>query len=390
MSSSVENSLYDIKKSAEDETKLQHSHGPDLRFETASCSMHLNPDTIIPEPDKFQFKWTTQAPYKLNAELLRITIWPDLKEQKTVKHLVGFSKPIVLEGDQGSISLLNLVPQDTFKVLSSLGGKSSAIRFHFRPRPNAESFASSESLRFHESEMFPVPQPEFDVEETESNSVPMDKAQVDQKKIAETQDSFKIDKSLHGRPGTEGTGDDGEELGPEDSDLEDDFNPPSTPSPPVRVIPVHNVAYRTLFSYLHYLETDSIHFSTLSSLLRDSPRSPPSASSTSISSSPPTCSPKSMYLLSHLYEHSKLRQLAFNSISTQLGSNNALTEYFSDLSSLYPEIKTICMKAVLDNWEVVKDSKEMESLKLELEKGKLDKLKIDLLFELFGKLKPAV
>lgn len=47
MSSSVENSLYDIKKSAEDETKLQHSHGPDLRFETASRSMYLDPDTII-------------------------------------------------------------------------------------------------------------------------------------------------------------------------------------------------------------------------------------------------------------------------------------------------------------------------------------------------------
>jgi hypothetical protein len=184
------------------------------------------------------------------------------------------------------------------------------------------------------------------------------------------------------------------ELECEDSDLEDDSFPSPSLSPPIRHIVMKGTAYKTLYSFLYYLETGTIRFSTLSSLLRDVPQTSSSSRSTnrtssSASSFPPTCSPKSMYLLSHLYEHSTLRQLSYESISSQLGSNNALNEYFSDLSSLYPEIKRITMKSVLDNWEIVKDSKEMKQVQEDLERGKLESSKVGLLFELFRKLKPV-
>ena len=172
----------------------------------------------------------------------------------------------------------------------------------------------------------------------------------------------------------------------EDSDMEDDSYPPPASSPSIHRIVVRQVAYRTLFSFLLYLETDNCHFSVLSSLLSDTPsNNRPSSSSSSL----PTCSPKSMYRLADLYEHHDLRQLAYESIQSQLGSNNALSEYFSDLSSDYAEIKGLTMKAVLDNWEAVRESDEMKRIQVELEEGKLEKRKVALLFELFAKLKPA-
>lgn len=196
--------------------------------------------------------------------------------------------------------------------------------------------------------------------------------------------------SSHHRP-------DASELDHEDSDFEDDLYPAPTRSPSIYRIEVRQIAYKTLYSFLHYLETGHIEFATLSSLLRNSPSrsfAPLGNASTSARpvpppSSHPTCSPKSMYLLAHLYEHSKLRQLAFDAIASQLGSNNALFEYFSDLSSLYPEIRTITLRAVLDNWDVVKDSREMHEMRSDLEEGRIEKEKVGLFFDLFAKLKPA-
>ncbi|GAA5822618.1 hypothetical protein JCM5353_005506 [Sporobolomyces roseus] len=135
-------------------------------------------------------------------------------------------------------------------------------------------------------------------------------------------DTFEGDTTIEGGPSTEvtkrehGRGYETDvvssstvDLDFEDSDMEDDSYPPPTASPPIYRIVVRQVAYRTLFSFLHYLETDNCHFSVLSSLLSHTP-----STTRQPSSSLPTCSPKSMYRLSDLYEHQPLRQLAYESI----------------------------------------------------------------------------
>ncbi|GAA5941245.1 uncharacterized protein JCM15063_006412 [Sporobolomyces koalae] len=66
-----------------------------------------------------------------------------------------------------------------------------------------------------------------------------------------------------------------------------------------------------------------------------------------------------------------------------------MTELCSDLAATYPEIKALALQAVLDNWEMVRDSDEMKTLQAEVKEGVLEKRKVTLLFELFSKLKPA-
>ena len=171
----------------------------------------------------------------------------------------------------------------------------------------------------------------------------------------------------------------------EDSDLENDYHPTPSKSPSIHRIIVHDIAYKTLFSYLYYLETGKIHFSPLSSLL------PPSYVPPALKpSSTPSCSPKSMYSLAIFYGHQTLRELAYNSISSQLDCCNALLELFSDLSLTHDEIKALFMQAVLDNWNYVKDSKQMKEVEEDLRKGNLEERKVVLMFELFSRLRPAV
>jgi len=171
----------------------------------------------------------------------------------------------------------------------------------------------------------------------------------------------------------------------EDSDMETDSFPSPTSSPSIHRFTITEVAYKTLFSYLYYLETGIINFSPLTSLLPTSYVRSSSLSSTSV----PTCSPKSMYRLSSFYEHQALKELSYTSISSQLDSRNALTELFSDLASDYEEIKSVCTQAVLDNWSFVKDSKEMKEVEREMKEGRLEERKVEKVFELFGELKPA-
>lgn len=48
------------------------------------------------------------------------------------------------------------------------------------------------------------------------------------------------------------------------------------------------------------------------------------------------------------------------------------------------------MQAVLDNWNYVKDSKQMKEVEEDLRKGNLEERKVGLMFELFSRLRPAV
>jgi len=170
----------------------------------------------------------------------------------------------------------------------------------------------------------------------------------------------------------------------EDSDVENDYFPSPSPSPPIHRIVIHGVAYKTLLAYLYYIETNSINFDPLSSLLPPSYSPPPYKAS-----SAPSCSPKLMYKLAKFYEHQTLCELAYNSIASQLDCCNALLELFSDLSANFEEIKALCIQAVLDNWKYIKDSKQMKELQEEMKSGNLESRKVGFLFDLFSKLQPA-
>jgi hypothetical protein len=87
----------------------------------------------------------------------------------------------------------------------------------------------------------------------------------------------------------------------EDSDIENDYFSSPSPSPSIHRIVIHDVAYKTLFAYLYYIETNSVTFDPLSSLLPPSYSPPPYKPS-----SAPSCSPKSMYNLAKFYEHQTL------------------------------------------------------------------------------------
>ncbi|GAA5941249.1 uncharacterized protein JCM15063_006413 [Sporobolomyces koalae] len=172
------------------------------------------------------------------------------------------------------------------------------------------------------------------------------------------------------------------ELDHEDSDIENDLDDEPALPPRVRHLEVTQIAYKTLLSFLYYLETGEVHFSTLSSLSAQNPSSnkskPPSF---------PTCSPKSMFALAHPYEHTALRDLPYASIASQLASNNAVTEYFSDLSATYDEIGSLTLQAMLDNWEVVKESTEMLKIQDDVKQGNLEPRKVGLLFTLMVRLR---
>ncbi|GAA5998344.1 hypothetical protein JCM5350_007961 [Sporobolomyces pararoseus] len=430
MSSLTAESVYAIPKFSKGETDLVQVDGPALNCSILSCDMYLSPEAKVPEPDKFEIKWEMEEPHLVGVELFRIDILP---KEKTGRYVVGFKEPVVLKGNKGSVNFLKQMSTETFRLCAETKGFSSSLNFHFRPLPETASspdatltrlyhyssndvafvFPSSSSstlkkssprilwtrsslLRssspyfetllssegFTESKTFNAPLVSFDKAQT---STPGSITDV-HKDQSTTQDLVKASSSKAPSSDAQKVSPSRDELEHEDSDLEDDLYPSETCSPAIRRIEVHGIAYKTLLSYLYYLETGTIRFSTLSSLLRNTP---PFFSSKPSSDSVPSCSPKSMFLLAHLYENSTLRQLSFSAISSQLGSNNALTEYFSDLSSLYPEIKAVTLKAVLENWEIVKDSDEMRKIQEELEEGKLERNKVGLLFELFNQLKPV-
>ncbi|GAA5969708.1 hypothetical protein JCM3765_001213 [Sporobolomyces pararoseus] len=428
MDSPGEGYVFEIPNFLEGKADLVQVTGPPLDFRVLSCDMYIGPEAKVPDPDKFEIKWEMVPPLVLDVELVRIEILPN--KEKTGRYIVGFKEPVTLKGNKGSVNFLRQMSTETFRVCAETKGFSSRLNFHFRPLTEAASspddtfnrlyqyssndvafvFPSSSpspksfprilwtrsallrssspyfetllsSEGFTESKTFNAPLVSFDKAQNSTSGTITDtpRGQSTAQDLVKSSSS-KISSTDAQKASSQ------EELEHEDSDLEGDLYPPETSSPAIRRIEVHGIAYKTLLSYLYYLETGTIHFSTLSSLLRNTP---PSFSFKSSSTSSPSCSPKSMFLLAHLYENSTLRQLSFSAISSQLGSNNALTEYFSDLSSLYPEIKAVTMKAVLENWETVKDSEEMRKVQEELENGNLERSKVGLLFELFAKLKPV-
>ncbi|KAJ7230240.1 hypothetical protein GGX14DRAFT_410201 [Mycena pura] len=110
--------------------------------------------------------------------------------------------------------------------------------------------------------------------------------------------------------------------------------PPAFPAPPMtrrmgRVIIVKGFAFQTWNAFLYYLYTHQVAFRTLGSK--------PASQSTEI----PKCSAKSMYKLAEYFDLDDLKNLALNSLRTQLSAGNIVRETFSTFSSMFAEIQDI-------------------------------------------------
>ena len=114
-------------------------------------------------------------------------------------------------------------------------------------------------------------------------------------------------------------------------------------------------SYRALFKWI---DTRQISFSGLKSLgsVRD----------------PHLSSPKSIYALAHKLGIQGLQNVALANFSTQLTAKNALQELFSGHASIYPEISSAAMKAVIANAKTIKAAGGPEYLTEVLRSGQCD------------------
>ncbi|GAA5902355.1 BTB/POZ domain-containing protein [Sporobolomyces salmoneus] len=416
--------------------------GKNLGFTLATVNLALSENETggIP-PEKFKLSWRVNPSTPLNHQLAQVRFW-------TAKHrsdvLVPLPDAPVLEGVEGEVPFSSIVTPELANAIRVLrmGGHIINASFKFRPilqisdRSSLEGAAMETITHYAQNDvvfLFPAKGKQRPLRRLWSKSLVLAKSspyfktlfgsdgftetakkleapkfefdafeqgetsnQAQKSPSASTSDAITDSKkgggggekseALTKKGGTSTTGHQEEEDDAmnQDSDLENDYYPSPAPSPSIHRIVVRHTAYKTLFSYLYYLETGNVYFSPLSSLLPRSHTPPPFKPS-----SPPSCSPKSMYRLASFYEHQTLRELAYKSIAAQLDCRNALMELFSDLSADYEEIKSLCVVAVLDNWSYVKDSKQMKDLETDLRDGVLEERKVGLVFELFTKLKPA-
>ncbi|GAA6006811.1 hypothetical protein JCM11491_003189 [Sporobolomyces phaffii] len=435
--SSPGETVYRIDNFIKDQTDCVLLSGPALGLESLKCDMYVPPNADRPDPDKFAVTWKSSdsAPLGgLDHELFRITILP--ARGRTGRYLVQFAhSAVVLSGREGRVSFLSRIANDdeTFRLCAETKGFSSSLEFHFRPRPNTEfdglpishsqtlgrlqHYASNDVAFVFPSSRAAVAEPRvlWTRSDLLCRASPYFEAMfasdgfVESKRYDPPTLCFDVSRSTTptARAHTE---EDGESkalaapaseqpdlvLNSEDSDLEDDDQcpvPRRLGARSIRRIPVVHTAYKTFLCFLYYLETRSIRFDTISSLVVRNPAT--SEKNTrrplprlSLQDFVPSCSPKSMYLLADLYEHAPLRQLAFEAWAAQLGSNNALAEYLSDLAATFPDVKRTALDAVLDNWDIVKESDELDALRTEVERGTLEPRKVRALFELFNQLRP--
>ncbi|GAA5957928.1 hypothetical protein JCM3765_006208 [Sporobolomyces pararoseus] len=440
---SVEETFYSAKTTGGSST-LTRTSGLTLDFVKATVDLTLPSDgtSAIP-PERFKLTWEVSSTSPLNHKLDRIVF-----DSGKARFLIPLPDLIPLKGVRGEVPFSSAASSELVSWKESLKGSSIVAQLVFRRLPKVSETESEDAVAirtitqhaqndvlflFPSNDRFTPPRylwsksslliksspyfktffetdgfvkleqkievPDISIELLEGRSaqkeveklVPSTPANVSEVKAgtegglaqlneAQVQKQTEREKPIEEEEDEEGSHD----FEHEDSDIENDYYPTPSTSPSIHRLVVRDIAYKTLFSYLYYLETGKIHFSSLSSLL------PPSyVPPTFKTSSTPSCSAKSMYFLLDVYEHQTLRELAYNFIASQLDWCNALLELFSDLAATHEEIKGLCMQAVLDNWNYIKDSKQMKEVEEDLRKGNLEERKVGLMFELFSKLKPA-
>ncbi|KAI0743834.1 hypothetical protein C8Q80DRAFT_1183379 [Daedaleopsis nitida] len=89
---------------------------------------------------------------------------------------------------------------------------------------------------------------------------------------------------------------------------------------------IKDSAFRTFKALVYYIYTGDINFSTLRSL------------KVKKSTTPLSCSPKSMYRLADKYGMADLKKLALDNLKSQLTTDIILVELFSQFTSRYPDV----------------------------------------------------
>ncbi|KAI1784245.1 hypothetical protein LXA43DRAFT_229845 [Ganoderma leucocontextum] len=99
---------------------------------------------------------------------------------------------------------------------------------------------------------------------------------------------------------------------------------------------IPSIAYRTLMACIFYLYTDKINFLPLRS---KGPTEKQFALLTASDTQAPLCSPKSIYRLAEAYGITKLQDLAYDEIISQLNPQNIVPEAFSSFFARYDRLR---------------------------------------------------
>ncbi|GAA6034108.1 hypothetical protein JCM8097_000699 [Rhodosporidiobolus ruineniae] len=181
------------------------------------------------------------------------------------------------------------------------------------------------------------------------------------------------------------TGNDPDELGFEDSDIELDIALPNSPSSSSSVpcgahksITVTETSYSTYLAVVCWLFTGKIAFGPLASCFSSSNRTEAAKQRKerllySFSSTPSLVpvSPKSVYRLCHLLELSALSHLALANFTSQLTVNNVAHELFTDTACCYDELGDAALKVFLEHKKEVVKSEAFKAVKTRAEAGEL-------------------
>lgn len=108
-------------------------------------------------------------------------------------------------------------------------------------------------------------------------------------------------------------------------------------------LPLSRSFYR-IQAFVFYLLTGIVDFAPLRSqsitVARSATRTPQHQA--------PSCSPKSMYRLAHLYGIKELQALAIQDIASKISHENIVPELFSSLTARYPEIQQTEVNFLID------------------------------------------
>lgn len=124
-------------------------------------------------------------------------------------------------------------------------------------------------------------------------------------------------------------------------------------APSLRYVIVKDAPYRTYEATFRWLLTGSITFAKLTSA-----RLPDQDKACS--------SPKSVYRLAHQLEFHDLRKIALANYRQQLTADNVVSELFSTICTVYPELKETALTVLQQRWAEVRQRRKLDQLDIML------------------------
>ena len=120
----------------------------------------------------------------------------------------------------------------------------------------------------------------------------------------------------------------------------------------IQYVTVKDAPFRTFWALLHWISTAQVEFAPL--------RSAQVASRAAVERS--ACSPKSMYMLSHLYRIAELQQLALADFREQLNIDNVLQEMYTETCLTYSELEDAAFHCFQELWPELKKHNMLDAM----------------------------